>query len=289
MILVTGAGGKTGEAVVRSLVLRGATVRALIRDPGQAVRLEQLGATEVAVEDLLSASGMARAVEGVRAIYLMAPNMHPEEARIGELAIESARSAGAERLVYHSVLHPQTRAMPHHRRKLAVEEKLLESGLDFTILQPAAYMQNVLAVWDTILSEGRYRVPYGEGGALSLVDLEDVAEVAAKVLTRGGHSDAIYELAGPEALTPAGIARTLSRSLDRPVKAERTPVPEWTEEARARGLDEYALDALARMFHHYDREGLRGNPRVLQWLLGRPPTDFSEFIARVQPPGDRQS
>jgi uncharacterized protein YbjT (DUF2867 family) len=181
MILVTGAGGKTGHAVVRELAGRNQRVRALVRRPGQALDLRSLGATEIVVQDLLSAAGMERVVESVHAIYLIAPNMHPEELRIGEIAFTAARTAGVERIVYHSVLHPQTREMPHHWQKLAVEEKLFESGLGFTVLQPGAYMQNVLSYWGTIISEGVYRVPYGEGAALSLVDIEDVDDVNAKM------------------------------------------------------------------------------------------------------------
>ena len=178
MILTTGAGGKTGQAVIRALVARREKVRALARRPEQAAALQDAGVADIVIEDLLDEVGMVRAMAGVKAVYLIAPNVHPEEDRIGEIAITAARTAGVKRLAYHSVLHPQTRAMPHHWRKLAVEQRLFESGLDITILQPAAYMQNLLPYWEMLVAEGRYRVPYGEGATLSLVDLEDVAEVA---------------------------------------------------------------------------------------------------------------
>jgi uncharacterized protein YbjT (DUF2867 family) len=225
---------------------------------------------------------MERVVESVHAIYLIAPNMHPEELRIGEIAFTAARTAGVERIVYHSVLHPQTREMPHHWQKLAVEEKLFESGLGFTVLQPGAYMQNVLSYWGTIISEGVYRVPYGEGAALSLVDLEDVAAVAAKMLTTSAHNGAIYELAGPEALSPAEIAQALSECLDRPVEAETISISQWAEQAQASGMEKYPLNALSRMFRYYDHYGLQGNPRVLEWLLERPPTTFRQFVERAR-------
>lgn len=280
MILVTGSGGKTGQAVVRALSGAGESVRALVRRPEQAAQLDRLGATDVVGGDLLRAPDVERAMTGVRAVYLIAPNVHPQEDRIGEIAISTARSVGIERLVYHSVLHPQTREMPHHWQKLAVEERLFESGLGFTVLQPAAYMQNVLAYRDAVVEHGVYRVPYGEGGALSLVDLDDVAAVAARVLTEGGHEDAVYELAGPAALSPGDIGDALSRALGRPVETQAAPLPEWVEEARAGGVDGYALDALTRMFSYYDRHGLRGSPRVLECLLGRPATTFADFVTR---------
>lgn len=280
MILVTGAGGKTGHAVVRALTARSESVRAQVRRQDQTADLQSLGATQIVAEDLLDPAGMAVAMEGMHAVYLIVPNVHSEEARIGEIAIEAAQTAEVGRFVYHSVLHPQTREMPHHWQKLAVEEKLLESGLDFTILQPAAYMQNVLAYWDTVVSEGMYRVPYGAGAALSLVDLEDVAEVAAKVLTNPEHGGAIYELAGPEALSPAEIALGLSECLGRPVEAASIPVAEWAEQARAAGIGDYPVEALTKMFRYYDRYGLQGNPKVLEWLLGRRSSTFGEVVKR---------
>ena len=81
---------------------------------------------------------MSRAVEGASGLYLIAPNAHPDEPRIGEIAIASARSAGVDQIVYHSVLHPQAREMPHHWQKLAVEELLFGCGTRFTIRLPIA-------------------------------------------------------------------------------------------------------------------------------------------------------
>jgi NAD(P)H dehydrogenase (quinone) len=281
MILVTGAGGKTGKAVLRSLGSESGAVRALVKSKGQIPPETRDGVPETVVADLLSLAEMTKAMAEVQAVYLIAPNMHPEEIRIGEVAIAAARDAGVRRIVYHSVLHPQTRQMPHHWQKLAVEERLFESGLDFTILQPAAYMQNVLAFWDEIVEKGVYRVPYGESAALSLVDLEDVAEVAAIVLTEEEHIGATYELVGPEALTPRRIAEVLSRRFGTEVSSESIALDGWAEGARAGGLRGYQLESLSRMFRYYDRYGLIGGSRVLEWLLGRPPTSFHQFVDRI--------
>lgn len=233
------------------------------------------------VADLLDPDEMTAAMAGIRAVYLTSPNMHPEETRIGEVVIDAAKEAGVERIVYHSVLHPQTREMPHHWQKLAVEEKLFETGLDITVLQPAAYMQNVLPYWDEIVVEEIYRVPYGESAALSLVDLADVAEVGARVLTSDQHIGATYELAGSDALSPGQIARVLSRQLKREVRSATIPLDTWIEDARARGLGGYELTSLTKMFEYYDRYGLKGSPKVLEWLLGRTPTTFEQFVERA--------
>lgn len=282
MILVTGAAGKTGQAVIRALLQRGAGVRALVRRPKQAERLQNLGAQEVVVGDIQAEAILQQAMQGAQAVYLICPNMHPDEVAIGRAAIAAAEAAGTRSVVYHSVLHPHTEKMPHHWHKLRVEELLFESGLAWTILQPAAYMQNVLAGWTAMVTQGVYRVPYPVETRLGMVDLEDVAEVAAMALTQPGHAGAIYELAGPETLSQTEVAAVLSQVLGRPVRAEEIPLDEWANNAQAGGLGDYQVETLLKMFRYYAQYGFGGNPQVLGWLLGRPPTSFRAFVERVR-------
>jgi uncharacterized protein YbjT (DUF2867 family) len=281
VILVTGAAGKTGRAVIRALIARGETVRALVHRPDQVRAIQDLGVQEVVVGNMRDRAAMEQVARGAWAIYHICPNMHPDEVAIGQVVIAAARAAGVERLVYHSVLHPQTEAMPHHWQKLHVEEKLFESGLPYTILQPAAYMQNVLAYWNQIVEQGVYPVPYSVEARLSLVALEDVAEAAGIVLTESRHIGATYELAGPEPLSQVEVAATLSQRLGRPVHAQTVPLDEWERKARTSGMSDYAIETLLQMFRYYDRFGLCANPNVLTWLLHRPATTFAAFIARI--------
>ncbi|HET7009172.1 MAG TPA: NmrA family NAD(P)-binding protein [Anaerolineales bacterium] len=281
MILVTGASGKTGRAVVAALAKKGEAVRAIIRRPSQTETLTQLGASEVLVGDMRLPDDMRRAAARARAVYHICPNVHPDEVEIGRTVISSAREAGVKRFALHSVLHPQAEPMPHHWNKLRVEETLLESGLEFTILQPTAYMQNLLPGWTSIVHEGVLRNPYPVETRLSLVDLEDVAEAAAKVLTEAGHSGATYELVGTPPLSQAEVAAILTEALGRLVRAEAEPVEAWQARARAAGMGESQRETLTQMFHHYERFGLPGNPNVLRWLLGREPTGLADFARRA--------
>jgi uncharacterized protein YbjT (DUF2867 family) len=280
MILVTGAAGKTGRAVIRALTAKGEAVRALVHRPEQIRSVEALGAQQVVVGDMRVQAIMDQVAQGVRAAYHICPNVSPDEATIGQVAIMAARLARVEHFVYHSVLHPQVEAMPHHWQKLRVEEQLFESGLSHTILQPAAYMQNVLAHWGQIMEQGVYPVPYAVETRLGMVDLEDVAEAAAVVLTELGHAGAVYELAGAEVLSQTEVATILSQQLGRPVRAEAVPLETWERRARESGLGAYQVETLVRMFCYYERYGFWGNPRVLSWLLGRPPTTFAAFVER---------
>ena len=281
MILVTGAAGKTGRAVVRTLDAKGRAVRALVHRADQIQIVEELGAREVFVGDMRLEATMDQAAQGVMAVYHVCPNVSPDEIAIGQVTIAAARSAGVEHFVYHSVLHPQTEAMPHHWLKLRVEEALLTSGLSFTILQPTAYMQNVLAYWDRLLEEGIYPVPYAVETRLSMVDLEDVAEAAAITLTEPGHVGATYELVGAKAMSQTEVAATLAQQLGRTIRAESVTLATWERRARASGLGDYQVEALIKMFRCYEDYGFEGNPRVLRWLLGRPPATFAAFVERT--------
>ena len=281
MIVVTGASGKTGRAVIAALAARGQSVRALIRRTETAAALRAAGAQETVTASMADPDAFARALEGASAIYHICPNVSSDELLFGRNAAAAARKAGVGRFVFHSVLHPQIEAMPHHWTKMRVEELLFETGLDVTILQPTAYMQNLLAGWHRIVDEGILRSPYPVETRISLVDLTDVAEVAAKVLTEPGHAGAIYELVGTDPLSQTDVAASLSAALGRPVLAEAESIEVWEARARADGMDAGACETLVKMFRYYARHGLVGNPTVLRGLLGRPPTTLAAFARRV--------
>jgi uncharacterized protein YbjT (DUF2867 family) len=283
MILVTSAAGKSGKAVVKALVAKGAQVRAFIRNPEQAGALLALGATEVSFGSFEDARALSQAAAGVRAIYHICPNVSRDEVAYARAVAAAARTHGVKRFVYHSVLHSQIEAMPHHWQKMRVEEMLFAAGLDLTVLQPTAYMQNILGVWDGILRDGAFRFPYPAATRVSLVDLDDVGEAAAIVLTQDGHSGATYELAGTPALSQAEVASSLAAVLGRSVRAEEEPLAAWEARARAGGMGDYERATLAAMFRHYAEHGLIGNPNTLRWLLGRAPTTLASFLERLRP------
>jgi len=281
MILVTGAPGKTGRAIIQALAKSRAKIRALAHRDNQVAALEALGAADVFVVELTDAASVRGAMRGIRAIYHMAPNVSPDEVAIGKAVISAAQSAGVEHFVFHSVLHPQVEAMPHHWRRLRVEELLLESGLPCTILQPTTYMQHILAYWNQILDHGTYPVPYSPDTRLSLVDLEDVAEAAAIVLTQPGRTGATIELVGTPPMSQIEVAEVLQQQLDRPVTAHLIPPEEWERAAGASGLGDYQVSTLIKMFKHYERHGFVGNPSGLACLIGREPTSLAAFVRRA--------
>ncbi len=278
MILLTGAGGKTGKSLIKTLS-KVESVYAIVHREEQVSALKSLGADKIMVGDMRDVPTIRSAMQGMRSVYHICPNMNPDEVEIGKLVIDEAQKAGVEHFVYHSVLHPQTKKMTHHWQKLRVEEMIFESGIPFTILQPAPYMQNLLAGWKNIIGEGVLRVPYSVESKFSFIDLEDLAEAARIVLTESNHKNAIYELAGTPPLSHVEVAEILSRVLNREVQPDMEEISEWR--LRVKGLSEYAMDNLVKMFEYYDQWGVVGNPNVLRWLLKREPTSVEVFIAKT--------
>jgi NAD(P)H dehydrogenase (quinone) len=281
MILVTGAAGKTGKAVVKALAGKGARVRALVRNPEHAGALMALGAAEVSIVSFEDSRALASAAAGAQAIYHICPNVSREEVGYARAVAAAAQAHGVKRFVYHSVLHPQIEAMPHHWQKMRVEEMLFAAGFQLTILQPTAYMQNILGAWRGIAADGVFRVPYPVETRLSLVDLDDVAEAASLVLTQDGHAGATYELVGTDPLSQAEVAATIGAALRRNLRVEAESVAAWEARARAAGMGEHERRTLAAMFRYYAAHGLIGNPKTLRWLIGRAPNDLAGFLDRV--------
>ncbi|WP_230486650.1 NAD(P)H-binding protein [Nocardioides anomalus] len=221
MIAVVGGHGKTGRAVRAALTARGVETVATGRAEWPA---------------------LADAVAGCAAAYLIAPNLHPDEPAYVAEALDALRAAGVGRVVYHSVASPYCPAMPHHLGKAVAEDLVRRSGLAWTVLQPGAYLQNLDLTRDVA-------VPYDVDAVFGFADRDDVAEVAALVLTETGHEGATYELASRTA-TVAGLAAEAG------VRATRT--------------DEQPDGWLGAMFAHYDAHGLPAGPRTMAGLLGRP-------------------
>ena len=278
MILVTGASGKTGKAVIKTLS-QVESVCAFVRDEKHVETLKSLGAEKVFIGDLEDKSALLSATKDVRAIYHICPNMNPHEVEIGKLIINCAKQNGVKHFVYHSVLHPQIEVMNHHWQKMRVEEMIFESGIPFTILQPAPYMQNLLANRESIIENGVLKVPYSVETKFSFIDLEDLAEVAKIVLTQANHKNAVYELAGTNPLSHTEVAEIFSKILSREVHTERLEISDWR--LNTTDLSEYATENLIKMFEYYDKNGLVGNPNVLKWILKRESTSLEMFINKM--------
>lgn len=160
-ILVTGATGTIGSLVLQGLAQRGASVRALVREPGKAAL--PAGSTEV-VADMSDVASMRQALTGVRSLFLINA-VTPAEVTQGLQTLALAREAGIERIVYLSVIHAdQFTDVPHFTGKYTVERMIEQLDLPVSVLRPAYFMQNERQVQAVIQGYGVYPMPIGAAG-----------------------------------------------------------------------------------------------------------------------------
>jgi uncharacterized protein YbjT (DUF2867 family) len=271
-VAVTGASGKTGRAVVAALRERGVEAVALVRDPARAP-----AGTPSALVDLDSGRGLDDALRGCQAVYLVVPNLHPDEPGLVARVLDAAAASGVTRVVYHSVAQPYAPDMPHHVDKARSEDIVRRSRLRWTVLQPGAYVQNFTGQLRS--QPPALAVPYDVDAPFRLVDVPDVAAAAAAVLTETGHEGSTYELAGPAVTSVRDVADMAAKVLARPVPASRMTVEEWLA-GPGRRLGPVSRDRLVRMFTYYDQHGLLAGSLALRTLLGRPPLTVQQALQR---------
>ena len=279
MILVTCAAGKTGKAIVKTLVAEGYPVRGMVRTKNSLESLKAAGVTEALVGNLAITEDVVRATKNVESVYYIAPNMDPNERLNGKNIIAACQSQNVSRLVFHSVLHTQIEALPHHWERHFVEQSILNSNIPFTILQVGSYMQNMLPAWSKMVETGIHRMAYDVDAPMSLVDLNDVSEVAVKVLADDSYSNGIFEIAGP-VISLKQKAAILSKILKIDVSAEKEALEDFLDHGKSLGFSEFTLSMMSQMFPYYDEHGLVGCDKTLGWILGRSPTKFETFVRR---------
>ncbi|NZD48393.1 SDR family oxidoreductase [Rhizobium leguminosarum] len=283
-ILVTGATGNVGRQVVEHLVKRGADVRALVRDPSKA---EFPAGVSVVQGDFLDVDSLRNAMSGVSTLFLLNAVV-PDEFTQALIALNVARSAGIERIVYLSVIHADLYVnVPHFAGKFGVERMIEQMGFNATILRPAYFIQNDLTVKDVITGYGAYPMPVGAKG-LAMIDVRDIAEIAALELLRREQSaeplalDRI-NLVGPQTLTGADIAAIWSDVLARPIHygGDNT---EGFEQNLKQFMPAWMAYDMRLMGERFLTDGMRpeaGDVERLTALLGRPLRSYSAFASET--------
>ena len=279
-VLVVGATGEFAGLVVPELRKRGATVRALIRSEDKAEAAWKRGANETAVGDLSDAASLRKAAEGVDGVFHLGPGFAPQEAQMGLAVVEAAKAAGARKFVFSGVIHPALSKLTNHQAKLPVEEALYESGLDFTVLQPTMFMQNLKAGWPHVLQTSRFSLPFSKNVLVSYVDYRDVAEAAALALTSDRLSYGTFELSAQGMVTRAQMAAMMTEATGKQIEAAEISFEQWAETAKIPSGP--LRDGLSRMYADYDRYGFPGgNALVLRSILEREPRTLQQFFGEL--------
>ena len=279
-ILVTAAGGNQGKILIPKAAKAGFTVRAMRRSKG-ADELLAIGASEVVIGDASNPNDVAKAMEGVSTIYHVGPTAHPDEAAMGLAVIEAARKAGDKHLIYSSTLHAATSEMVPHRVKNEIEEQLIQSGVDFTILKPSGYM--VPGFLQSAFAMGTLHVFHDPDRGQAKTNLDDLTDVVVKIASeRERHFAASYELNSDVCHSIHEIARMISEVTKRNINVERVSVEQLLRARYGSSFDadklRYEIDAFRSMATWCDKYDLVGNTNVMKWLLDRNPMTMAAYI-----------
>lgn len=286
-ILVTGATGTVGSQVVQQLVQRGADVRALVRDPAKASLAGLPAGVELAKGDLLDVDSLRSAFKGVSTLFLLNA-VTPDEFTQALVALNLAREAGIERIVYLSVIHSDLYVnVPHFAGKFGVERMIERMGFNATILRPAYFIGNDLTVKDVVLGHGVYPMPIGSKG-LAMIDTRDIAEIAAIELVRREQCDTPLpleriNLVGPDTLSGPDVAAIWSEALQRPVAYGGDDVEGFERNLRnfMPGWMAYDMRLMAERFLSDGMRPEAGDVERLTRMLGRPLHAYRDFAAGV--------
>lgn len=283
-IFVTGATGTIGRQVVDQLVRRGADVRTYVRDPAKA---DFPAGVDVAQGDLLDVDALRAAMAGASTLFLLNA-VAPDEYMQAAVALNVAREAGIERIVYLSVIHGDLYAnVPHFSVKFAIEQMIEQMGLPATILRPAYFFDNDSMVRDVITGHGVYPMPVG-GKGLAMIDTRDIAEIAAIELLRREQAAAPLpidriNLVGPDTLTGTAIAGIWSEILGRDIAYAGGDIAGY-EQTLQQMLPRWMAFDMRLMAERFQSDGMipdAGDVDRLTAILGRPLRRYRDFAAEA--------
>jgi uncharacterized protein YbjT (DUF2867 family) len=272
MILITGASGNVGREVVKQALALGLTIRASFQSADIAAKAP--AGLDGVVMDYTKPGTIRPALHGVEKILLIGPptrDLPALEARF----IKEVRASGRKHIVKLSALGGYNSMFPSGHRDS--EENIEASGLPHTFLRPNGFMQNLVNYnTGTIRSRDAFYGCQGNG-AVSVVDIRDIAAAAVIVLAATGHEGKSYALTGGEALTNEQIAEKISQVAGRKISYVDLPPAEFKKALLSAGTPEWSADALVDLQNFYRLGKGSGTTDDVERLLGRKPITFDQF------------
>ncbi|MET0384339.1 MAG: NmrA family NAD(P)-binding protein [Polyangiales bacterium] len=275
-ILVTGAGGTVGGALVHELQQRSVQPRLGYHSEERAEQARNRGLDAVAI-DLANPDSLAPALADIEAVFLLGTGIAGQFERELNL-VREAKRAGVRHLVKLSTWQADAEAYDIARIHRAIERAIEATGLSCTFLRPNGFMQNFATHKAGLIRRGTIAEP-AEEARVSHVDVRDVAAVAARALTEPQHAGQIYELSGPESLTFGEVATLFSRVLDRPVHYTALSDVVARSAMIENGMPGFHADALIDLNRHYRSGAGAAVTDAVERVTGRPAIRFERFIA----------
>jgi len=291
IILITCASGKQSSALIPHLLPHYPNLRLQCHSSSSAATLsEKYPKAQVVQADLANKDDCTRILKNVTAAFLVLPPFHPHESTLGINFIDACsaqKDAGGpfQHLVYSSVIHPILQKLLNHDVKRYVEEYLIESGLDYTILQPTHIMEMLPLAKLMEDEKAVYQCNWDPATKFSFVTTKDIGEAAAKVLIqRSLHFAATYQLVStPKPLSYVAACGIVSKVLGKEVKVQQKGFEDAVENSikminGGKEPPKQMKEIGARMFLYYNERGLVGNSNVLRWLLERETIGYEEWV-----------
>jgi len=270
-IAVTGATGELGGRVARELSSRGLEQRLIVRDPARAPKLPGAAVVTASYED---SEAMARALDGASTLFLVSGHEDPDRISLHRKAIEGARLAGVERIVYTSFMGAAPNAtFPYARDHGATEQAVREAGISLTSMRDTLYADFAPRF---VGDDGVIRAPAGHG-RVAWVARADVARLAAVLLTEPGHEGQIYDVSGPHAIDLHETARILTKATRRAITYHAETLVE-ARESRA-GHPDWLVDGWVGSYLMLDTGEGSVTSHTIEHLTGQRPMTLSEFLA----------
>lgn len=281
MILLTGASGMVGGPAVRTLLRGGHHLRVLSSSESSADKLRAAGVGEVVVGNLRNDADVASALQGVDTIVHIPPAVVEDEHEIGYRMVAAAEQAGTDHFVFISCYHPHPADIRSHHNKLLVEDALYKSNLNFTVLQPSMFMQNIGLMWSVITESGVLAWPWSKTQKFAMFDTEDLAKAIAAVVAEPRFQGGTYELSSDDRLSVTEMAGLLGEAMGRPIEAAELDLDEWLAQMRNNGAPVWTVENVRGMAQFYNEYGYKGgNSVVYQAITGRQAATYREFANR---------
>ncbi len=275
MILITGASGSVGKAVLQEAIQKASKVLAMYRSQEEAAKAP--AGCEAVLADYADRQSLLKALNGVNSVYVVCSPI-PQLVELESNMLDACREAGVKHVVLNSAMGAGDcgKSFPSWHRK--VEDKLKGMGMTYTILRPNGFLQNIVVYnAPSIRAQGAFYAAMGEA-KVSYLDIGDIAIVAVRALQAGVHTGKIYELNGPEAISNTELAKRISKVTGRAVNYVDIPEAAQREAMLGLGMPEWQVAALLELQQYYKQGGGAKTDGLLKALIEREPVALEQYL-----------
>jgi uncharacterized protein YbjT (DUF2867 family) len=280
IVLAVGATGPFAGLATAALISRGIKVRALVRNLAKAEVLRQQGVDEIALGDLRDLASLEHAAQGVDGVFHIGPAFRADEAQLGLNMVGAAQRAGVRRFVFSSVIQPTSARLSNHASKIPVEDAVFASGMEYVVLQPANFFQNIGKAWNSVIQKSVFGEPFPKNARVGRVDYRDVAEVVGVAFADDRLNYGTFELCAGM-MNREEIVAVMSEVLGRKIEAAEPNFEEWAAAAGIPAGDEQR-QGMKNVFDYYAHSPLGGNGLTLRAILQREPTNLRQYLESLE-------